>query len=127
MEVVFPVQEDRGLDSGLYAHFGSARFFLVVETTSDSLETLVNQDTEHLHGQCQPLKALGGRSVDAVVAGGIGGGALHKLRAAGITVYRAVEGTVRENLVLVKSGILPEFPVEQVCPAHGSDGECSHS
>ena len=31
MKVAFPVQDDRGLDSGVYGHFGSARFFLIVE------------------------------------------------------------------------------------------------
>ncbi|MDM8523853.1 NifB/NifX family molybdenum-iron cluster-binding protein [Desulfococcaceae bacterium HSG8] len=125
MEIAFPTQEDRGIESQVHGHFGSARFFIIVETDNDVIETVVNKDTDHLHGQCQPLSALG-RQVDAVSVGGIGGGALRKLRDAGIKVFRAAEGTIHENVKLIRAGVLPEFLMEHTCAGHSNDGGCTH-
>ncbi len=118
MKIALPTHENKGMDSPVYGHFGSAPYFVIVDTARDSLEVVANGNREHAHGQCQPLAALGGKSVDAVVAGGIGPGALAGLRAAGIRVYRGVEGTVRENLALIRTGRLPEFGSDDVCAHH---------
>lgn len=126
MKVAFPSQEDRGLDSIVHGHFGSANYFVIVETDDESFDTIQNPEREHLHGQCQPLNALGGSRVDAVVAGGIGGGALHKLLAAGLKAYRAVDGSVKDNLELIQSAKLPEFTMNQTCGGHGGHGGCAH-
>ena len=125
MKIAFPTQDDQGAESMVYGHFGSANFFVVVDTENSTVETLVNQDQEHAHGQCQPLKALG-TTVEAVVVGGIGAGALKGLHAGGIKVYRGVEGTVSENLSLIRAGRLPEFTYEHTCGGHGPHGGCSH-
>ncbi|MGD9363722.1 MAG: NifB/NifX family molybdenum-iron cluster-binding protein, partial [Desulfobacterales bacterium] len=86
-----------------------------------------NHDLNHAHGKCQPLVALGGKTVDAVVVGGIGGGALKKLTEEGVKTYRAVEGTVSENLSLIKDGKLPEFTLDHTCKGHQHGiGECVH-
>ena len=53
--------------------------------STDEVTAISNNDLDHQHGNCQPLAALGGVTVDAVVVGGIGGGALRKLANAGIT------------------------------------------
>ena len=87
MRIAFPSQEDRGTDSPVYGHFGSAHYFIVVESDNGTCETIVNPDRDHLHGHCQPLSAFADSAVDAVVVGGIGGGALRKLNAAGIQAY----------------------------------------
>lgn len=127
MKIALPTQENKGMESPVYGHFGSAPYFVIVDTGQNSFEVVSNGNREHLHGQCQPLAALGSKSVDAVVAGGIGPGALAGLRAAGIRVYRGVEGTVRENLALIRAGRLPEFGADDVCPHHhGGHGRCAH-
>lgn len=126
MKIAFPTQEEKGLESLVYGHFGSARRFILVDRDKGSFETIDNRDSEHEHGQCQPLQALGGGRVDAVVVGGIGAGALARLNAAGITVYRAVEGSVAENLKLIDAGFLPVFMLDQTCAGHGAGGGCVH-
>lgn len=126
MNIAFPSREEKGADSTVYGHFGSAPFFVIVDSRDGTAETIVNRDREHMHNHCQPLKALGGRSVDAVVVGGIGAGALRGLQAGRIKVYRGVEGTVAENLKLILAGRLPEFTLEQTCAGHGPHGGCSH-
>jgi predicted Fe-Mo cluster-binding NifX family protein len=119
MNIAFPTNKDEGLDSAVHGHFGSAPFFVLVDTDSDAVRTVENPERDHLHGQCQPLKALDGNPVDAVVAGGIGGGALRKLSAAGIRVFMSAEGSVRDNLELMKSQKLKEYSPFHTCGAHG--------
>jgi predicted Fe-Mo cluster-binding NifX family protein len=126
MRIAFPTNIDLGLDSPVFNHFGSAAFFTICESEDETVSSLANSDQHHLHGQCNPLAALGGTPVDAVVVGGIGGGALDKLKANGIRVYRAIEGTVRDNLNLIRSGKLPEITPIEVCAGHGPAGGCDH-
>ncbi len=118
MKIAFPVRKDDGIDSAVYNHFGSAPFFLVLDLHTDALEVFENPDPDHQHGVCSPMTALGGRKVDGVVVGGIGGGALKKLNNEGITVYRAIEGTAKENASLIKAGNLPIFDPGQTCGHH---------
>lgn len=126
MNVAFPVEKDNGMASPVFGHFGSAPYFILVESDNGTVESIGNRDRIHVHGQCQPLAALSGRIVDAVVVGGIGAGALMKLNNSGIRVYRAVEGTVSENLALFKSGRLPEMDFDKTCAGHQGGGHCAH-
>jgi predicted Fe-Mo cluster-binding NifX family protein len=126
MKVAFPTQDYQGLESPVYGHFGSAMNFVIVETEDQTFTRIVNRDREHAHGQCRPLAALGGEHVDALVVGGIGAGALSKLNAAGIKAYRAVEGSIGENLELLEAGRLPEITLDQTCKGHAGEGSCTH-
>jgi predicted Fe-Mo cluster-binding NifX family protein len=126
MIIAFPTNAANALASPVYGHFGSAAAFIFYDTENGSLSTIVNSDKDHLHGQCQPLNALGGHKADAIVVGGIGAGALCKLIAQGIKVYRAVAGTVQENLQLIQAGSLPEFTPDQTCSGHSQIGGCAH-
>ena len=93
MRIAFPVTEDRGMESPVYGHFGSAPLFMVLDSANGGLESIGNSDAHHAHGQCQPIQALGGTSVDLVVVGGIGGGALVKLPGFG---NKGVQGRGRQ-------------------------------
>ena len=126
MIVAFPTMDDKGMESQVYGHFGSASCFILVDSEKSSHQSVNNTDQHHQHGHCQPVTALGGKVVDAVAVGGIGLGALQKLNAAGIKVFRAVEGSVKENFELVQSGALPVYTVEQTCAGHSAGGKCLH-
>jgi len=130
MKLCFPVQDNNGVDSVVYNHFGSAPVFLVVETDSDAVSAIDNRDQHHVHGACNPLKALDGRNVDAVIVGGIGAGALSGLNRAGVKVYRAQSGSVRENVALFRDSALEEYTSQGCCGGHGHDKShgqgCAH-
>jgi len=126
MVIAFPTEEDRGLDSIVYGHFGTAPLFILSDSESKKITVIRNQDLGHAHGQCRPLDAFDGNPVDAIVTGGIGGGALKKLAAAGIKTFRAVEGTVADNLNLIENGRLPELAMNDTCSGHGSHEACIH-
>jgi predicted Fe-Mo cluster-binding NifX family protein len=115
------------MDSPLCGHFGSAPIYILFDRETEAFEAIENANASHQHGQCQPVLAFGGKPVDALVVGGIGAGALQKLRAEGIKVYRGVEGSVRENVDLMQSGTLPEFLFEMTCAGHHhGEGGCGH-
>lgn len=124
MRVCFPVQADNGMDSMVYNHFGSAAAFIIVDTEQEGAAAINNSDIHHEHGACNPIMALGSSRVDAVVVGGIGTGALRKLNADGIRVYRSMEATVKNNLDLLKENSLPELTLDHTCGGH--QGGCSH-
>jgi len=122
MKVCFPVATDDGLDSVVYGHFGSAPLFLLVDTESNTINSINNQDLGHAHGMCSPLKALGGFSIDLLVVGGIGAGAINKLNALGIRVFRAGDTTIQKNLDLFKNKALFEITLNDACSQHGGCG-----
>ncbi len=126
MRIAFPTQDNKGLESPVYGHFGTAPFFTVVDDQTGACEAISNMDMNHIHGQCQPMKALGRTKIDVVVVGGIGAGALNGLLASGIRSFRAVEGTVADNLKLFQQGALPQFTFNQTCAGHGAGGPCGH-
>lgn len=124
MKVCVPVGEYRGLESPVYGHFGSAASFVMVDTETLAFEPVSNQDAVHVHGACSPLKALAGARPDAILVGGMGLGALMKLREAGIRVFRATPGTVAEAVQLFKDGRLEELDARGTCAGHGGPAAC---
>lgn len=122
MKVCFPIKSDEGLDSKVYGHFGSAPYFMIYDTNNKKTKLIDNSDQNHEHGMCQPLKALNGEEVDVILVGGIGAGALMKLNAQDIKVYKASEGTISKNLELITNNKLVEFNSDSSCESHG----CSH-
>jgi predicted Fe-Mo cluster-binding NifX family protein len=126
MKVCFPVNKEEGIDSKVYGHFGSAPVFILVDTENNSVTTLKNKDQHHEHGACNPLKALNNEKVDAVVVGGLGAGALNKLKQLGILVFRAQAPTVKENLALLHNKNLAEFTQQHCCAGHAQGIGCGH-
>jgi predicted Fe-Mo cluster-binding NifX family protein len=124
MKVGFAVQNNEGMESKVYDHFGSAPAFIIADTEGKEVVTIDNKDLHHVHGACNPVMALDGKSVDAMVVGGIGAGALMKLNASGIKVYGAGAPTVKENLSLLSENKLQELSVNNSCRAH--QGGCGH-
>jgi predicted Fe-Mo cluster-binding NifX family protein len=122
MKVGFAVQVNEGLDSTVYGHFGSAPAFIVVDTDLKQVSAVDNANTHHVHGACNPVTALGGNSIDAMVVGGIGPGAIMKLNAMGVKVFKAGAATVKENIALLGENRLRELSMNDSCQEHG--GQC---
>lgn len=133
MNLCIPVNSDSGLASEVGAHFGAAPCFLIVDTDSEACRAIANtvHQAGHGGGGCAPLHLLDGQAIDALVVGGIGMGALHKLRAAGIQVLVSTLPTVRETLAAFKAGTLQAVGDDMACAGHASGqhhgGGCGHS
>ncbi|MBU5336891.1 NifB/NifX family molybdenum-iron cluster-binding protein [Intestinibacter bartlettii] len=126
MKVCVPVEENKGMESVPYGHFGSAPEFVICDLDSNEIKSINNGDLGHEHGKCQPLKALKGQEVDAIIVGGIGAGAITKLNAMGTKVYRGVKDTIEYNLSLLKNNQLQELSVNDACSHNHGDGGCGH-
>ena len=124
MKIGFAVHSDQGIESKVYDHFGSAPAFIIVDTETKDPIRINNKDLNHVHGACNPIMALDGHSVNAMVVGGIGAGAINKLNAMGVKVYGAGALTVRENLELLGEDKLEELSIMNACRAH--QGGCGH-
>ena len=124
MNICVPVKEDKGLQSPISLHFGSASLFVVFDTESGAVRALANRNHEHAHGMCQPLLSLEGEKIDGIVVGGIGMGALSKLQAAGIRVFLCGEGTVSDAVDAYRAGALQEASPATACQHHGGGGGC---
>ena len=83
MKVCVPVSENKGMESVPFGHFGSAPEFVICDLESNEVKSINNGDLGHEHGKCQPLKALEGNKVDAIIVGGIGAGACPRRRRPG--------------------------------------------
>jgi predicted Fe-Mo cluster-binding NifX family protein len=118
MQMCIPVLADLGLDSEVSGHFGSAPAFMIVDTDSGACRVIANNNQHHAHGMCQPLAVLAGEKVDAMIVGGIGMGALMKLQAGGITVFRAMHPTVAETVAAFKAGELQRVATDDACAGH---------
>jgi predicted Fe-Mo cluster-binding NifX family protein len=119
MRICIPVLENKGLESRVSQHFGSAPAFLIVDAASGQCRAIANNNSHHQHGMCQPLAAIAGESVDSIVVGDIGMGALMKLQAANIAVFRADCLTAGETLDAFRAGTLRAVSPETACGHHG--------
>lgn len=118
-----PIEQNQGLESTLYGHFGSAPSFMLYDMDSGEL-TPVSNKNEHHEGGCNPMASFVGIEMDFLVVAGIGGGALMKLNQAGIRVFQAAGETIKENIDALTTRGLPEFTMDHTCQGHG--GGCAH-
>ena len=126
MKVCFPVQSDQGIESRVHNHFGTAPVFIVFDTDTKNISAISNNDQHHAHGACNPIKALGDQMVDAIVVGGIGGGALSSLNQLGIRVYCSAAANIKDNITMFQSQQLSEYTQQQSCRGHADGHECAH-
>lgn len=122
MKICIPVKENNGLESIPYNHFGSAPFFLVVDTETNDVTAINNGDLNHEHGKCQPIKAIGGADIDVVLVLGIGAGAINKLNSMDVKVFKANPTSLKENIDLFNDNKLIEFSPANSCTGHN----CGH-
>lgn len=124
MKVCVPTEEDKGMNSVAYGHFGSARFFVIYDTETGETGTIRNSNQHHAHGTCHPMAALGNMSVEAVIVGGIGKRAIEGLNSFGIRVYQSITGTVSENIQALRAGSLSEITPQNACGGRSHGANC---
>lgn len=118
MRLCIPTETQDGKQAKVYAHFGSAPFFTIYDTEKAEVEVITNNNAHHSHGMCQPMNALNGRDIDAVVTGGMGARAVMMLNQSGIKAYRAVPGTVTDIAQQFENDKLAEITAENACAQH---------
>ena len=121
MNVCIPVKTNDGLSSEVFGHFGSAPYFAIYDTESRSIKFIKNNNADHAHGTCQPLKALGQCNIGAVVCVGMGTRAVERLNEEGVKAYKVSGETAGEIIEKFQKNILEEITVENACSHHNCD------
>jgi predicted Fe-Mo cluster-binding NifX family protein len=118
MKICIPTETQEGKQAKVYGHFGSAPYFTIYDTEKNTVEIIKNDNEHHSHGMCQPMSALTGKNIDAVVCGGMGARAVQKLSEGGVETYRAVPGTVADIVGQFSKGSLEVITVDNSCMQH---------
>ena len=126
MLTCIPTKGDAGLDDTLSDHFGSAPFFVIYDSVSDTINIMKNQNTGHAHGACHPLSRLAGYCVDSIVCSAIGKRAIEGLNSGGIKVYYSDEKSVRDVIEQIKNNNLAEMDPAKICPGHSQNAGFIH-
>jgi ArsR family transcriptional regulator len=86
----------------------------------------VNKSTGH--GMCGAVSVLQSASVDTLIVGGIGAGAISKLAAINVAVYSSNQATIGQALEALERGELHRVDMSQACGhhGHGHDHGCGH-
>ena len=118
MRICIPTEMDSGLEAKVYGHFGSAPYFTIYDTEKDDCETVDNSNQHHSHSTCNPIDAIGGKDIDAVVCSGMGKRAIQKLNEDGIQAYITSAANVREVIEKFRANDLEKMTVENACQQH---------
>lgn len=124
MKLCIPTEDEAGLAGRISAHFGSARWFTVVDSESGDTRSVRNREEAHKPGTCDAAASIADLRVEAVVASGLGRRALQSLNQAGIPVYVTQSPTVGEAVEEFKMEVLMPLRGEQACS--GGRGLGSH-
>jgi predicted Fe-Mo cluster-binding NifX family protein len=105
-KAAFPI-DGRNISSPVVDHFGRAKNFLVFDT-KDS-EYTVYSNPEAAGKETLPPNFLHEKGVQAVVCFGLGHRAVELFEKLDVSLYKAVSGTVEDNLEQFKEGKLSKF------------------
>ena len=91
----------------VFPHFGrTPEFYLVTAEDGKITEEKIIAAPAEGHGAL--VGFLVSQGVDTLICGGIGGGAVNGLRSSGIKVYAGASGSVKEQVLSLLSGQLPQ-------------------
>ena len=128
MRIAFPVKENKGLESVMDDHFGTAGYFLIVDTQTRSIEFMENQKLSGEETKCKTTVLGKDPGVDAVITNCLGDGSRRSLTSSNIKVFQAKKQTVLENLELMEKNELKLFHMFDICQAkkNKKEGGCGH-
>lgn len=111
----------------VFQHFGHSQYFKIYEAEAGAIQKAEVIDTNGQgHGALAGL--LRDHAVDALICGGIGGGARNAIAGMGIELYPGVSGNADDAVRALLAGRLSYDP-GTVCSHHGEardDGEHGH-
>ena len=110
-------------NGNVFEHFGHSRQFKIYETDG---QNIVKEEVIESEGSGHSAMAglLAGLDINAVICGGIGGGAANALGEAGIEVYSGVSGNADEALEAYLNGELISEGVNCSHHSHEEEQNC---
>lgn len=119
MKIAVPYEQEM-----VFQHFGKSEQFAIYTVEAN---TVKHREVIGTNGQGHGALAglLSGLDVDVVIAGGIGGGAITALQAAGITCYAGAQGKCDDLVQALLEGRLVQEG-QPTCGCHHHDDGCGH-
>lgn len=111
------------LESRMDQRFGRAKSYLIVETKTMTYDAFLNDTTKTFGGAgVASAQFVVDHGVNAVITGNVGPNAMSVLHSADITIYRGVDDTILQNVVLLQKGELET--IDKTVEAHfGQSGQ----
>jgi len=110
MKIAFAT-DGNNLKDKVALHFGRAKNFLIFDTEKETFEVFENPE---LKGKELPPDFLKGQNVEIVIAFSLGPRAFEKFKNYKIRVFKAIEGTILENLKKFEENKLKELSKEDI-------------
>ncbi|MCM8813753.1 MAG: NifB/NifX family molybdenum-iron cluster-binding protein [Candidatus Omnitrophica bacterium] len=124
MRVGVVLEDERGVQGNVCAHFGQCKFFLLADIDQAHKKIagtrIVPNTAVHGGGGCVAVDELLQHKVTHVIAGGMGMGAQRKFAQAGVEVF-GYEGSVQEALNDFLNNALGGL---EACKDHGHGESC---
>jgi predicted Fe-Mo cluster-binding NifX family protein len=115
VKLCIPTEDDAGLTGRISAHFGSARWFTLVDSETRSTHSVPNREHGHRPGTCDAAESISGLGVEVVVCSGFGRRAFQSMRRTGIPVYLTQSSRVGEAVEEYNMGLLVPLLEEEAC------------
>ena len=110
----------------IFQHFGKSQEFTLFETENAVIKGEKTIDTSATGGHSALVDVLKSNSVETLIYGGIGPGAIEGLRQIGVEVVSGVSGSAREAVIKYLSGEKIGSS-SATCDHHHDSGHTCHS
>lgn len=111
-------------DGQVFQHFGHTKQFKIYDVDKTEIKSSRIVEVEG-HGHDAMASFLGEQGVDAVLCGGVGGGARYALSSRGIVLYPGITGNADECIKALLSGGLEYDPTATCDEDEGCSGDCA--
>jgi predicted Fe-Mo cluster-binding NifX family protein len=127
VRICIPTEDDAGLAAKVSDHFGSARWFTLVDSETGTARPVANQELGHRPGTCDAAGRVSELGAEVVVCMGMGRRALGSMQRVGIPVYLTESSTVGEAVAELEMDILLPLLDEDACSGgHGLGAHHRH-
>jgi predicted Fe-Mo cluster-binding NifX family protein len=113
---------DIGLESDVFAHFGSCEYFTIVDLQDNAItdiNVISNRSPDGEHNCTAPSITLKSHNVDVVLVSGIGGRPFMSLAEKNIKVFAGAMGKISDAIQAYNNGLLYQLSNNGTC-------NCSH-
>jgi predicted Fe-Mo cluster-binding NifX family protein len=121
-KIAIPSMSDIGLESEVFAHFGTCKYFTIVDLQDNAIagvEVINNGSPDGEHNCIAPSIILKSQGVEAVLVSGIGGRPFMSLAEKNIEVFAGAMGKVSDTIQDYNNGLLYRLSDNGTC-------NCSH-
>jgi predicted Fe-Mo cluster-binding NifX family protein len=126
MRICVPTTGDsKGLDEEVSEHFGRSPFYMIMDEGSGEV-LFIKNISDHMGGVGKPPEYIAEKKAEVILCGGLGQGAIGRLRSFGIEPYVGATGTAGNALIMFREGRLRKADEKSACKNGHQEGHHGH-